>query len=169
MPTAREKLEEILRALRRRQEQQAEAESLWKRALPRCQQIALSLIQPLSQQGIRLDVTKENGELRLQFPNRDAAAGKGAQAVFLFNRQAKSMEGWRLPFRSQDTAAKPEHFFSLTVKVPQQSAHVNEIGPSPIAAAITVDTQDAFERAIVQWIDWAMVGDGCGGESVRLP
>lgn len=172
MPTQHERLQAILGNLRRQQEQQAEAESLWKRALPRCEALARSLVEMVQAQGIKVSVWVEDGELCLALPDRVSAKGEeiGARAVFRFNRQGRSLEGWRTPHVAKNEKAQEEAFFSLTVAVKQVVTHANEFGPSALVETqVTPGTKEAFEEAVVKWLEWALVGNGCSGEQVRLP
>lgn len=172
MPSPREKLEEVLRGIRQRQEQAAQAESMWKRALPRCEQLARILCEAVHQQGLTIDVLAGDGQLVLTFPLERNEAGEriGARCVFRFNRYTRTMEGWRTPCYPVGKPQAEEHFFSLTVRVPDHIRHVNEFGPQGGPdVSVSMDTQEAFERAVVQFLEWALVGAGCAGEPVRLP
>lgn len=170
MQSARDKLEELVRGVRMRQEQQAEAAALWKRALPRCEKLARHLADVLHAQGVQVQLRIEDGDLWLTFPDRDAMASVGARARYGFNRHGKTLEGWRTPFVMPSERALPEHFFSLTVTLPAMRAHVNEFGPSGVVdVPLGVDTQQAFERSVVDFFEWAMVGAGCAGIPLRLP
>jgi hypothetical protein len=169
MPSARERLDELVAGMRRRQEQESQAEGLWKKALPRCTALARSLVQVLEGQGVRVGIADGDGQLVLAFPGR-GEGGEGARCLFKFNRRSRTLEGWRTPFTAGHEKADPEHFFSLTVALPATARPANEFGPqSVVDVPVAVDTQEAFERAVVDFLEWAMVRDGCGGEAVRLP
>lgn len=169
MPTAREKLEEVLRGMRQREEQLAAAVSLWKKALPRCQQIADALAEVVRSHGILVKVETREDRLFLSFLDRDHAPLEGATATFLFDSTSRCIEGWRTPFHPVGHTKTRSHFFSLSVPVwatatpasspfgPQGSAQVS-LGPG---------TQEAFEKAIVDFFEWALVREGAGNSPAR--
>lgn len=172
MPTAREKLEEVLRGLRQRQEQQAQAAALWQKALPRCLAIASSFVDLLKNHGLTATVETQHDELWIRLPDSEEPAPilRGAIAVFRFNRSNRSVEGDRYAYTLYGAEPKKEPFFCLSVPQMAPRQAVAEFGPTgPAPFALAQDTQQAFERAVVDFLEWALVRDGASGHTPRLP
>lgn len=164
MPTAHERIAELVRGMRSRQEKEAQALAAWKKALSRCQAIAADIAAVAT--GFKIAVEIAGVALRLDVPG-------GARASFAFERQQMALVGRRTP-ASADKEADGEIFFTLRIEPPARaSAQTAAWGPSPTegvqALTPTAGSQEAFERAIADFLEWALIGPGCGGEHVRLP
>ncbi len=173
MATAREKLEELLRGIRQRQEQQALAVTVWRRALGRCQAVANALLESVRAQGLAPRVFRDGDSLVVQFPDRTDPPMNGARAVYRLDGPARSVEAVRFPHTSPVAGAmvRGEAFWSLPVPLAApRRPEPNTWGPGPLEdLPLSVDTQEAFERSLVDFIEWALVREGAGPVPVRLP
>lgn len=160
MSAASERIQSLLRQMRQRKERRDQATSAWKKALPRCAAIAGELVGNLD--GVKVRIVTDGQVLQLHAPNE-------ASAVFAFDEQQLSLVGRRT---SADKRISDEMFFSLRVEPPQRFAAANIWGPSPRegleALAPTAGSQEAFEKAVADWLEWALAGDGNDGHAWPL-
>lgn len=173
MASAKEKLEALLLGIRQRQELEARVETAWKKALPRCLGIARNLAQVLHNHGLRVDAEVLDDSLIVQFADQISGDVKwwGASAVFRLDANKRSVEGVRFGRRPKDSLhAAGEPYFSLSVKPPPAQPLTAEFGPQAPFAFVDSgpDTQQAFEKAVVDFFEWALLRD-CASNPMRLP
>ncbi len=162
MPTARERIEALVRNLRQRQANEEIALAAWKRALPRCKALTQEL----------LSAAPGAAGAEIVGATLSLCAVNGARAVFAFNRRVLSLEGRRAPAGS-DKDAEGDVFFTLRIEPPATVVpNTAAWGPGRVEGVRELTpqagSQEAFEKAVADFLEWALVGDGCGGEPVRL-
>ena len=151
MTAAREKIDGVLRHMQQREDKQRQAKGAWERSKARCIAIAQALLEGTGAQVSVLDI---DGSVWL-------TAKHGACARFSYDAQQLALIGTR-----GKSAGASEPFFSLKIEPPArpQGYAQGQWGPSrpdgigDISAK--VGTQEAFEKAVADWFEWAHIGDG---------
>lgn len=151
MTAAREKIDGVVRRMQQRDDKQRAAFAAWQRSKDRCLAIAQSL----------LDGTQAKAVYDGLAAGLLLTAKHGSFARFVFDSQQLALVGTR---GKEGEAGEP--FFSLKIEPPArpQGYAQGQWGPSrpdgigDISAK--VGTQEAFEKAVADWFEWAHIGDG---------
>lgn len=152
MTAARERIESVLRQLRQRQEKEQQAAAAWQRSRSRCLLIAQALLE-----GTQATVRLDDDRLLLDSPH-------GSNGQFVFDAKQLALIGRR----TQQSTAKTlvETFFSLRIEPPPRAQGVadGQWGPGHVdgMGELTrqVGSQEAFEKAVADWFEWAFMGAG---------
>lgn len=153
MSAAKDRIQSVIRHRQQRLERQQIAQAAWRKAISRCVAIAEELLAHLD--GWPVDV-RQNGE------RVEIAGASGARAVFEFDHKQLSMVGRRTR-PGEVSNATGDVFFSLRIEPPQRTVNNSTWGPSPEgfqAIAPTANSQEAYEKALADWLEWASEGDG---------
>lgn len=153
--SSRQRIAAIVEDCRLRKAKEEAAAAAYKVALGSCFELAQNLLE-------RTDVrVKIDGDALI------LEAKHGARCEVSFDRAQVSLVARRfLPANATNRALPGEVFFSLRIEKPKQQLGVapGTWGPGPVQGGWSrpqlPDSQEAFEKAIVGWFEWAHVGAG---------
>lgn len=146
---AKEKIAGMVELLRQRQVKEQQAAERWQAAVSTCLAIAEEVLK-----GTTATAQLDEHKLVLQSKH-------GCRAEFAFDPASVSMIGKKF-FPNQSSG---ETFFSWRIAPPPrpQGQSPHQWGPSRpegVPAPPPPDPQEAFEKAIADWFEWAHIGAG---------